>query len=1424
MSFLVPRAAAALLSLTLPAAAQEPSPLAPGWIAAYQVAGGPGPPRSIVRVEPRPAFTWGLSSPHPVLGTSRFRARWTGTLVLEEEDRVRWAARVAGRVALRVDGALALEGARGGGEGGDGDGDGSWVEGVPATLAEGEHEVALEYESPEDGPARLQLWWEGSSFRREPFPAWAASHRAAAEPPEVAALRAIDEGHALALDHGCLRCHALPDERDVAPGPGSRLERLGSRATREWLLRWLDDPRSLHPQARMPRLFEPGGRGLAERWIIAEHLLRSRRPAPPEEAPRPWREGKKRFVETGCVACHLLPDTEGPGDDPARRPLERLGLRMGIAEVAEVILDPLSRHPDGRMPRFDLSRDEALEVASFLLEGGAGGPLEGAPAAAPGPADVAAVVADLGLDASRVGAAGDVPEDLLAEAARRLLERRRCGACHEGLPEPAGPVPFGPPGAEDAARGCLAGRTLPRFALTSAERAALEAFLAAAREGWRDSPFQTGQLTLRRLGCIRCHPRAPGDASPLEGVVLRVHHEMFPARLPYLRVPSLAGAGSRFQPAYLLEAAERGVSGVRPHWYTYRMPAYGPHGREAVRALLEGDGELVDLPVEAPAEARPPGVPGAPGVPAAPGAPAAGEDAALAEEGRALAGHGGYACIACHAWKRSSDFHAEPGSAGPDLTAIARRVRREWFDRWLEEPRRFLPATPMPAFFPHGAARSQLGGDPEREKEALWRYLAGAPAGKPPRMRPPSPLPPPRPGERPRASQLPLRVPGSGAVEALVVQLPSRDVLVYDVERLALGSWWEEAALLRDDSGWRTWLLEGEPVAAPFGPAIPFGFGEPRPLEPPRNADALVARHRFLGFEVLEDGVRIRTRLAVGDARVEATEELRLEDSGPARTLLRRVRWSGLPPCAQVHVLAALPAGADPARWGRPAPGQERVAHDASGAASITTVALALGQAQAAVELRYGRDALAKPAAARRDEPAPAPSPISPEERREPPAARPGYRAVELRDPAAGLVMPCALAARPSDGKLFVASMKMGLVHRVDASGPGGEARLAEHAGPFQEPYGMVHRGDDLYVLHRRNITRLRDPDGDGRAEVVERVFTWPQGLVSSYDWAYGLVPEPDGSFLFGLAPWANRTQRGAGSALRLRPDGSVADVAFGFRNPVGWCLGPDGGLCITDNQGEWVAANRLCRVRPGRFYGFPNPEQLQHRDKPAGGTSVWVPYAWARSINGLALDATGGKFGPFSGQIFLAELYTGGAIIRAQIEDVNGETQGACFPFWGAGLLGPLVLAFGPEGCLYVGSITEPAWMGQPDRGALYRIDFTGETPFEVREMHARPRGFELVFTRPADPRSSGDPASYAIHHYRYSYGPEYGSPELERTTVRVLEARASPDGLRVDLDLGALVPGRVYRLRAAGARSAAGEPLVHDEAAYTVNEVPGG
>jgi cytochrome c2 len=1227
----------------------------PGLVAIYRSGDA-----ALTRLDPKPCFTWGDSSPHPRLPPGPFRVTWTGLLVCRDTGPLRFGARLGGELTMEIDGAVVLRGR----------GDTDELEAsAPFVKDPGTYPVRIEFRSLERTPARVQLTWEGPHFSREPIPPWLFRHD-----PKQLPDSARDEaaGRAAAIRLGCARCHrsAFPSINEPPPGPS--LADVGARIGRGALRRLL-----AHPGPRMPRLFTDDRDGFVERWIVAEHLA----PAAPPPAPAAGgdhRHGKLAFLKLGCVACHFVPDADPPEPpDPERTTLTATASRWTVASLAAFLKNPAQRYPDGRMPRLPPQKPEAdRDIAAYLL-------LHGAPEAAEAD-DPAPSPQEIETTLRRLGASDPT------SAAVTLMRRKRCASCHENAETDDAPI-------GDVAKGC----TGASFQLDEKARRSLTAFVAVARSETHPSPVEDRRRLLARLGCGRCHARDDEGPSPLEKIGATLGGSNL-ERLPFQHTPRLTYALSKYRRDYLTAAIRDGAPGARPNWYSYRMPAYADQARAIAGALAEADGEPLDEPPERPAAA---------------------EDPTLASVGPSLVGFGGYSCVSCHQWNGKALADAAPGAAGPELTSVTRRVRRAWFDRWLDDPGRLHPGTPMPAIFSKGQPAKMaaiLGADAARQRDAMWAYFErGA------EMPPPKPLPPLA-MEPPLAAQIPVHLPDGAVVESLTLLTSSNDLVVYDLASLRLREVYTGARLLRTAAGRvRGFRVEGTPVG---------GFGGESALEGP-----------FLGYDRLPDGVRIRARGG----------ELSLGVSG--RALIRGTARLELPP-------AATPPPIEPATLAATEPAE--------------------GSLQ-----------------------------------------RPGYRALaypRLKGPAGeDRLMPSAVAVDPRSGRVFVASMKQGRLFALEEGS--GEARWMDYTGGlFEEPFAMLHDGADLFVLHRKNLTRVRDTDGDGRADAFDRIAGLPHGTADTYDYGYGLVRERDGAFILSYAPYADRRIPGAGSVLRLTPGqpARAEEIAFGLRNPLGWCAGPEGQVFFTDNQGEWVATNKLCHVVPGRFYGFPiagRPEAPLHR------AAVWVPYAWARSINGVTYDATGGAFGPFAGQFFMAELMYGGAIIRANLESVNGQLQGACFPFWGKGLLGPLVLAFDPAGRLTVGSITEPGWMSQPDRGGLFRIDFTGETPFEIRSIHAGPRGFRLVFTRPADAATAGAATSYRVEHYRYEYTGAYGSPELDRTPVSVQRAAPTPDGRAVDLIVDPLVRDRVYRIHAGGVRSTQAETLVHPEGAYTLNEIPG-
>src|SRR5439155_19544639 len=140
---------------------------------------------------------------------------------------------------------------------------------------------------------------------------------------------------------------------------------------------------------------------------------------------------------------------------------------------------------------------------------------------------------------------------------------------------------------------------------------------------------------------------------------------------------------------------------------------------------------------------------------------------------------------------------------------------------------------------------------------------------------------------------------------------------------------------------------------------------------------------------------------------------------------------------------------------------------------------------------------------------------------------RPGYRAIAYPRPKTSSgedrIMPAALAIDPKDGRVFVASMKTGEIFVVrDPTDDGRKARFDNYArGLFQETLSMLAEPGALYVLHRRNLTRLTDTDGDGVADRFDRIAALPHGVADTYDYGYGLVRDKSGAFVFTYAPYA---------------------------------------------------------------------------------------------------------------------------------------------------------------------------------------------------------------------------------------------------------------------------------------------------------------
>ena len=224
-----------------------------------------------------------------------------------------------------------------------------------------------------------------------------------------------------------------------------------------------------------------------------------------------------------------------------------------------------------------------------------------------------------------------------------------------------------------------------------------------------------------------------------------------------------------------------------------------------------------------------------------------------------------------------------------------------------------------------------------------------------------------------------------------------------------------------------------------------------------------------------------------------------------------------------------------------------------------------------------------------------------------------------------------------------------------------------------------------------------------------------------------------------------------------------VKPFASGFRSPNGIGFDLNGNLFATDNQGDWIGTSALHHVQEGKFYGHPgslvwqkgwnkgNPFllPLSVLDSMRTRGAVLFPHGIiANSPTQPLCDRTEGKFGPFSGQLLVGEMNKE-RIVRVMLENVGGELQGACLPFFeGNGLRkGNNRLVFGPDGSLWIGQNSH-GWLG--DQG-IQRLVYTGKQPADIYSMNLTEKGFDLTFTQPLDVSTATNIVNYKFRHYYY-------------------------------------------------------------------------
>jgi len=447
------------------------------------------------------------------------------------------------------------------------------------------------------------------------------------------------------------------------------------------------------------------------------------------------------------------------------------------------------------------------------------------------------------------------------------------------------------------------------------------------------------------------------------------------------------------------------------------------------------------------------------------------------------------------------------------------------------------------------------------------------------------------------------------------------------------------------------------------------------------------------------------------------------------------------------------------------------------------------------------------------------------------------------------------LAFRP-DGKLLACTRRgeIWLIENPTSDTPG-EIKFTKYASGLHESLGMYVEDDKtLFVVQRPELTKVTDALGQGKASEFKTVCDkW--GVSGDYhEYAFGPARDKDGNFFISLNVGfgGGHQSKGAfrGWCVKVDPKtGSMEPFAYGLRSPNGINFSPEGELFYCDNQGEWAASNKMNHLKKGKFYGhqaalrwLKDSPFASHSDKVASGMMydgnpppgktapkgfpeldppcIWFPYGrMGQSVSEPIWDTTGGKFGPFAGQVFVGDQNKA-MLMRVALEKVNDVYQGACFPFRYGFQCGVNRLAFAPDGSLFVGQ-TSRGWGGLGGKPfGLQRVKFTGDMPTEIQSVKLTEAGFDFHFTKPMDPATLDAAKTVALKSFTYIYQSSYGCPETDTRPEKVLSAKLSPDGKTLSLAVPDLARGRVYDFHLNGLKAADGSPLLHADAYYTLNE----
>ena len=1300
-----------------------------------------------------------------------------------------------------------------------------WIESEPIDLQPGMVPVEVTHRATSaNGQPQFRLFWSGPGFDlTEPIGGKFLYHRS-----RTGDGSGHGTGGTLAQSFRCNACHEY-DGRTVLPAPA--LDKLSpANVHPAWLVAWLSGDNHAGRHCPSYDLTRDQATSVAAHLISQEDTFDPARLSTDKLDEGDKARGEVLFMSLGCLACHRVKSSSGQwlgselpfdGGD-----LSLIAAKRPAAFFPRWLADPGQLNADHRMPVFELSANERMDLSAYL--------------------------ASLGHPSRE-----RVFQNTQAQpSASQIIARSNCAACHRLPDHQAGPTT----NISQWRSPCSAPRSpaegQPSFAISDAAQAQLHAYIERTRETCAETATlrrSTATELIEQHNCLACHNRGPMKVSSIERTATDVidAHAALAGEYAALIPPPLHQIGDKLTDEGLRGAIVRSSTQPLRPWLRIRMPSFRLTDEE-LQLIIEHFSAEDRLPWAANSEANRLVTEPSP-------------ESVSPRTGAPLVGRDGFNCVSCHGLGPYQPPNPPLNARGPNLLAVAGRVRPEWFVRWVRNPLRIVPNVEMPSIATPvpGALDERL----DHQIAAVWHAIR-APQHTISKLQPFRVLRQTGADEQGRAIILTdvLRLrhqnePPHTLIKPFAVGLANRHNVLLDLASGRLSGWWlgDLARQINEGKVWY-WLADvhnllaisdtvrpQESADVLLHPEIVLVANDGRIVPPAREGQFITRAEMWKHVEGA--GVELRHRLTfVVDGQPPHQLEVRqifhplANRTGFARQVQIEVVQEGIP---AAHVrFHSLPGriGANriltlvsPTTVKSPMNFEVRIVDQTHRFTDDSTVELPVVAGETVpLRLEYTTTLAA--------ESAPTTGSITKRVTTEPTTLDvvPGFPAVRL--PVDEPFMPTGLAWDPS-GAMFVTSLDGRVWRVVDSDGDGLADAASLYSDELATPYGVVAGRDFVDVVDKTALLRLRDLDRDGQAdETLTLASGW--GHTDDYhDWAVGLEQDAESNYYIALPCQQDERSVAAahlrGTVIQLKPHHnsfmsathfSIHPLTGGHRFPHGIALNQDHHLFVTDNQGNFNPFNELNHVVPDRRYGFINRLEQKPGFQPRlTPPAINIPHPWTRSVNGICFlespDRSSRGFGPFEGHVIGCE-YDTRRLVRMTLQQVNGEFQGAVYPFsydippQGPAMQGPIVCQVAPDGDLYIGSLRESGWGGGRNTGEIIRLSYrASELPCGIAEIRANSSGFRIRFTRDVNRPRATNVDHYHVMSYRRISTPKYGGDDVDRREEQVISVTMlGPREVQLRL-ADDLRPGFVYEFRI--------QPLslgkfFPSEGHYTLNWIP--